>query len=43
MKKQPDVPKTPKLLQRLQLILDPVGYLGTKARKYSDPFKSLPI
>ena len=41
MKKLPDGPKTPKFLQRLQLILDPVGYLETNARKYGDVFKSL--
>lgn len=38
MKKLPSGPKTPKLLQQLHWVADPVGYMEAAAREYGDIF-----
>ena len=40
MKKLPPSPKTPKLLQQMQWMIDPVGYMESSARELGDLFNS---
>ncbi|WP_240038936.1 cytochrome P450 [Okeania hirsuta] len=44
MKKLPDGPKTPKLLQQLHWLGDPIGYMEAAARQpYRDIFQAEPV